>query len=519
MARLARSIAAFFFTAIALPLSAAQVVAQTVLSAQPPEGVASPEGRLVIGRGQDYLPSAIDASTLFTQLEGSMKQRRDFAWGVVEQMLTPVELTLLDGVSTVEVPLWQTWYEGRSTTPANRELDELVALYFSNLKPVLDANPNADVKPVVDATLAEFSAKDLSASLTDENLSAVLHQLEDTAAAGSLVGQGTTMFSPSFVEHVLLQARGIDECGRTALADDPPPSPDQFSPCMDEFPRSAVMVKTSWRRLANGIPDHDTGAGAMTRVMEHGTWPGAGHLDQTAPIVNPDRNQIYTNISAEGTEWALTGIHFVTKDVREWVWVSLWWDPNAREDFGADRPAAIADFNGGVWANYKLCVNSSFAEKDPTPWASYTGPQASLGASIEAVYDAIQNEIDNGTSLSRDEFVNFFGGAPNPFTFPDGLGPWAAPNDGQTSWCSNPNVEIHPGNARTSCIGCHQMAFTMDERRGGAASFANAITGDIPQFARVRARDNFPAEFSWSFDFEFRPAISAGKNLAAFAWP
>jgi hypothetical protein len=497
--------------------------AQNVLSVQKPPLMATQDGRVQIGRGKDYVPSTVDAQTLFVELEGSMKKRRDFAWKVVEQMLQPVKIKLLDGVTEVDVPLWQTWYEGRpSAASSNRELSRLVTLYFTKLKPVLEANPNADLGPVIADTIKEFSTKDLSSSLTDENLSSVLHQLSRAKVAsqtGSLLGQGTTMFSPSFVEHVLKEARRIDTCrSDIAMADRDPPSPTQFSHCMEEFPRSAVMIKTSWRRLSGGVPQHDTSAAAMSQVIRDGTWPGPGRADLQPPIVRPDRSQIYTNVTAQGTEWALHGIHFVTKDVREWVWVSLWWDPNAANDFGADRPSSLNAFNGGVWKNYKMCVNSSFAERDPQPWSSYTGAQSSLGAAIKAVYDAIQVQLTTGSISRPQDFQHFFEQTFNEL--PGALGPWPAPHNAQTSWCSNPNIEQHPANARTSCIGCHQIAFTRNERRNNIeADFIAAMLGDLPQFGRSLARKNFTAEFSWSFDIEFRPAIKDAKRAVQFEWP
>jgi hypothetical protein len=500
-------------------------IAQPVLSAQKPPILATQEGRLQIGRGKDYVPSTIDPQSLFNELEGSMKKRRDFAWNIVAQMLQPVRLKLLDGVTEVEVPLWQTWFEGRASgASSNRELNRLFTVYFTKLKVALAANPNADVGQVIADTISEFSTKDLSSSLTDENLSSVLHQLTNAQIAsetGSLLGQGTTMFSPSFVEHVLKEAQKIDTCRiDIATADRDPPTPLQFSHCMEEFPRSAVMIKTSWRRLSNGVPKHDTSAAAMAEVIRDGTWPGPGRADLTPPIEHPDRTQIYTNVTAQGTEWALQGIHFVTKDVREWVWVSLWWDSNSTNDFGADRPASIDAFNGGVWKNYKMCVNSSFAERDSQPWLSYTGAQNSLGTSLKAVYDAIQVQLTSGAISRPQDFDHFFGGAPvSPLELPGALGPWPAPHNAQTSWCSNPNIEQHPANARTSCIGCHQIAFTRNERRNVEAEFIDAMVGDLPQFGRSQARKNFTAEFSWSFDIEFRPAIKDGKRAAQFDWP
>ena len=182
----------------------------------------------------------------------------------------------------------------------------------------------------------------------------------------------------------------------------------------------------------------------------------------------------------------------MTKDVREWVWVSLWWDPNAKtEDFGADQPAAIANFNNGVWRNYKMCVVSALAEKDPQPWASYTGSADTLAGSIKAVYDAIQKQIDTGTESDPASLATLFDPVPVPLELPGALGPWAAPHNQQTSWCSNPNVEAHPGNGRTSCIGCHQFPMTRNEARNVDMEFTHVLVGDVPQFGRAKVRENF----------------------------
>src|SRR5262249_36929479 len=151
------------------------------------------------------------------------------------------------------------------------------------------------------------------------------------------------------------------------------------------------------------------------------------------------------------------------------------------KDFGADRPASLASFNGGVWANYKMCVGSAFDEADPQPWSSYTGAQSSLGASIKAVYDTIQSQINTGITgpiaVGNNISDSNFG--------PAARGPWAAPHNKNTTWCTNPFIEVQAGNGRTSCIGCHQLVLT--ESQGlvpnhGAASFFEAIFGFDPQF-------------------------------------
>ena len=101
-------------TCLALALTGTHVSAQAVLSAAPPEIAAGPEGRLAIGRGADYVPDPTDPAILAADLASSMQKRRDFGWAVVEKMLAPQTITLLDGATSVEVPLWQTWYEGGS---------------------------------------------------------------------------------------------------------------------------------------------------------------------------------------------------------------------------------------------------------------------------------------------------------------------------------------------------------------------------------------------------------------------
>jgi hypothetical protein len=478
---------------------------QQVLSASRSGPLASPDGRLLIGRGQDYVPSSIPPHILADRLRTSMKERRDFAWSVVEQMLKSIRIKLLDGMTEIDVPLWHTWYEGSG----NPEVARLLGLYFQKLKPVLAANPSADVGPVIAATMREFSQKDFSTALTDANLSKPLLQNAETRGTGDLVGTGTTMFSPSFVEHVMKEARGISECkNNVANADREPPSASEFSWCIKEFPRSAVMVKTSWVPLAGGVPKHDTSATAMAALMQEGTWPGDRHPTKRPTIARPDRSQIYSVISEQEGEWGLAGIHFVTKDVREWVWVSLWWDSNAADDFGADRPAGV----NGVWKNYKMCIASAFDEGDAMPWAYYGDPQKSLRSSIEAVYQALRAQL-NGAQPA-------LGQSNSPQPLPGALGPWPAPHNVVTTWCSNPNVETQAGNGRTNCIGCHQIVFTLNERRNNVpAKFSHALIGDYPQFGRSKDRKNFTGEFSWAYEFELRPGIDNAMQAAQFSWP
>jgi hypothetical protein len=500
-----------FLVAVASLLSTEASDAQTLsgFTTKSPEEL-SQEGRLVVGRGVDYQPSTEDERLFSSRLKNSMLERRKFAWHVVEQMLQPTKVKLPEGDATIDVPRWQTWYEGGRLldAQATHELPNLTLLYVKKLK----ANPDADRAKLADDTLNDQTKlnRSLAPALSDQRFTAVLEQFKNVPGLpAEFVERGSTAFSPSFVVHMLTNAEAIEKCERNMTAGQAPPSDTDFSNCIPEFPRSAVMVKTSWVELQQGVPQHDTGAAAMAKVIKEGTWPST----PTESIKHPSRDQIYTNVSKEGTEYALKSIHFSTKDLREWVWVTLWWDPAPRRDFGADMPDTIKSYNGGVWQNYKMCIVSAFDEGDPEPWIHYSGAQQSLGDSIKATYEAIEKQIREGGKQ-----VPFF----ERFDAKS-LGPWETPYDRPTEWCSNPNIETHPANGRTSCIGCHQGSFTNNDARIDSddkeMQFWQIMAGDVPQFGRSQYRRNFPADFAWSFGFEFQSNIAEARRQIGFNWP
>lgn len=472
---------------------------------------------MLIGRGQDYKPvgGTKDPEMLFSDLKNDMKLRRDFAWKIVEEMLRPTTIKMPGSDVEVDVPLWQTWYDGIPKSTVGTNVDELTGLFnsfFDNLK----ADPTGDIAEIADKTLDEQGMKNLARSVTERNFTAVLRQNEDKENVSiEFGGQGNTMFSPSFVKHMMVSAKKVEDCGFSGITPSTePPSNDNFSHCFKEFPRDAVMIKTAWKKLSDRVAVHNTSAGAMTQVINEGTWPGGISQPSRPPTIRPGSDQIYTNATNDGTEYGLTGIHFVTKDVREWVWVSLWWSPEARADFGEDQPSSIGQFNNGVWRNYKMCVGSSFDEGDPEPWSHYAA-NSTLGGSVRAVYEAIQNHVDNGV---QGQFIIGF----NPPGFPPAgaRGPWTAPHNKNTTWCSNPFIEVHRGNARTSCIGCHQLVLTESARNPALSSnFGEAMFGIRPQFARPRIFKNFSADFSWAFQRQFQGLIKETRESAGHEWP
>jgi hypothetical protein len=93
-----------------------------------------------------------------------------------------------------------------------------------------------------------------------------------------------------------------------------------------DFPRSAIVIKTSWR----------TAAQMSGKTLS--------------------KHYSYT-YSGDGQTYYLVAFHFTTKDINNWYWADFY--VPMPDGFGgclgdgSDRPAAIT----GVWANYLMCTN------------------------------------------------------------------------------------------------------------------------------------------------------------------
>lgn len=214
-------------------------------------------------------------------------------------------------------------------------------------------------------------------------------------------------------------------------------------PCLDgAMPRDAVLVKADWRRQLAGelLPAYDSsGARMAARLAGDATWDADGAAD-------PPASDIYTVELPSGARFRLPALHVMTKELDHWIWITLWWSPRPDDDFGADRPAAVAALPG-PWRNYKMCVSTSYVERDPDPRGGHGG---SLGDALAAVHR----------------------GAGGP------------------SWCSNPYLERGAGNAATNCIGCHQ--------HGGTTLITESILADQPHRGATRVRNNFFTDYLWA---------------------
>jgi len=214
--------------------------------------------------------------------------------------------------------------------------------------------------------------------------------------------------------------------------------------CLDgEVPRDGVVVKADWRRHLQGelLPVYDTsGARMRSRLTGEATWVSDG-------VADPQPADIYTvTLPSSDQRFRMPALHIMSKELDHWMWITLWWSPTPDADFGADRPASIASL-AGPWRNYKMCVVTSYVERDADPRGAQAG---SLGDAIEAIHGGV--------------------GAP--------------------SWCSNPYLEQGAHNAGTNCIGCHQ--------HGGTELPVQQILDELPHFGSTRVRNNFFTDYLWA---------------------
>ena len=307
--------------------------------------------------------------------------------------------------------------------------------------------------------------------------------------------KGLVIFSPALVNHYLVNYATIYErCVLKtppgyASMDDKGIGPSNFTSCFgEEFPPGAVAVKMTWDKAADmtgaplTLPAFDTSADGIAKSL----GIEAPRPDQLAtdgmglPVIkeqaSPTADEIYTikvRNSGGSVPYRLTGMHIMTKELRHWLWISLWWSNDPEEDFGADRPDDVQ----GVWRNYKMCVVTMYNEVDQDPAAYLTDPtKASLANALKAVHKA----------------------------------------SGDHSWCSNPFIEFGHGNARTNCIGCHQHAGSKvlnaktffdlcpDPENEGEPLEAckirmQAARTQFPYYGRKKIREGHPADYLFTF--------------------
>ncbi len=444
-------------------------------------------GRALVGRAQPY-PADETLGAIEERLRSDVALRRQVAWEIVARALQPVpllglaeraeaseDLVLPDG-EVPRVPRFQTWYG----------VDDFKRM-FQYLYEGKDRAERLRREPFTEAELDE--AEDYNASAIDrsrrwplERFLRYVEQLgvceegtpEDECArrlqsnfSGAAAGNVRITYSPATVRHLLANYGNILDC-MERLSDLPldatPTDEENFTFCYaQEMPVDAVLIKAQWIRsdLERDMPVYDTDADTLRDLLgptNTGTWPEEGHRR-----ADPADDEIVTIRLRNGSTYRLAGLHVMTKELRHWTWITLFWSDRPNLDFGEDRPQAIRDLDP-VWSHYKMCVVVDYEEDADDP-----------GAGLEELYPSLAAALR------------------------------ATPTE-SASWCSNPYVEEGRGNARTNCIGCHQH---------GASAVGADLDGDgapdpldleqiidderfYPSNGRTRQRDVFPSDYLWS---------------------
>lgn len=415
-------------------------------------GELRPLERKALGKAVDYAADKGLRARL-EELSSSRKARRAAAWKAVGRVLAPVkvaEQSIKPGAKPATVPVFRTWY-GRD------DFERMFGKAYAELTPA-DRKARrpftaADAKHAFD-----WNATSLGES-SDKDFFDRVGQVKDDVSLQGLGGNHRVAYSPGVFSHLMGQYGTLDAClpkldTNAIKADEEPASKTNFAPCFDaEFPVDAALVKMSWYRANFGterlpLPTYDTSAKTLAAKMsatdaDQGAWgKGTGSAD-------PDDASIYTVGLSDGTKFRMPAMHLVTKELREWLWITIWWSDKPNEDFGADRPSEITNLDG-PWKNYKMNVTVSYEEKDPDPRGGFDG---SLGDALAAAYNGV----------------------------------------GKPSWSSNPYLEKGAPNAQSNCIGCHQHAGTNENSESILAA-----PDLFPQAARTRVRKNFPADYLWA---------------------
>lgn len=378
--------------------------------------------RLLIGRAAKY-PADRSMRARLPVLDGSMALRRKMAWTVVEKVLAPVTIAARPNGTKLALPRMQTWYSREDVLPM---FDRLFRALPSAQRAAHARFSEGQIAAVFpwNATMAPSLA-----SFTEERRAARLHELATPSGAHSLGKDARVLMSPAYVAHLLRSYPEITSCQPPAPETEPA-SATNFAPCLDgEFPIDAAAVKLRWMPASAPLPTFDTSPAALATKLAAGSFgDGDGHA-------SPDESAIYTMQLTPDTSMRLAAVHIMTKELRDWAWITLWWSDTPSSDFGSDRPASIAAL-GGPWSHYKMCVVTGYEEHDLTARMEASDP---------------------------------------------------------SSWCANPYLEQGDHGAKTSCIGCHQHGGTAETTASILAAPAT-----FPDGARTKVRKTFPADYAFT---------------------
>jgi len=416
------------------------------------ESAVREQERRAVGKAADYPADTFTAEDE-ERFRTSKKARRELGWKIVAKALQPVKIAAQEGTNAGKgdktIPLFRTWLAGD-------ELDRMFAKMYGDLGKDRRLAKSIPTDAEVAGVFAWNTAGgDLKAS--EEEYFARLQQITNQQGVDGLGGNGRVVYSPAYVKQYLTDYPAIAGCeGKlTTFSIDTPPIDEKknFTNCFShEMAPDAAVSKMSWRRndelMSDGLPVQDTTAAGLAKRLAGQTDDG-GWNTKALPLKKAGPGDAYTVRLSDDTGFSLVGFHVMTKELRHWTWVTVWWSPSdiANDDFGQDRPEEITKL-GGAWKNYKMCIVTDFEEKDPDPRGGFDG---TLGDALAATH-------------------------------------------GKATWCSNGFIEKGAHNAGTNCIGCHQHA-------GDINALDHVLTdpAKFPETGRLQIRKGFPADYSWAF--------------------
>ena len=328
-------------------------------------------------------------------LASDTQKRRMVSWNILEQVLAPTkgQNTGFEAIGS-PTPVWQTWYSKKDIVgmlekiaPTMEATDK--GLTLKEAKHILEGHKRSKSPDFDPASIKKFNFEFVPAS-----------------------------YNRDYVLHILTHFKSISACQH--ITSYPADAEVEF-PCF-QFPETAVMMKTSWKEVNSqdmtlDFDSQSLDANAIRSILEKNTtW------SYSIPSKLTPQNSYMVKDPDTGLVWALTGLHVVTKEIKDWVWVTLAWQADSLNTigFGSDRPASL---KGSIWQNYVMMASVSNEEKAQDP---------NIGAQGKALFP---------------EFVEN-----NPFNkFKDGSG-------NKVTFNSNPYIELF--DSTSNCIGCHEGQFS-----------------------------------------------------------
>ncbi len=263
----------------------------------------------------------------------------------------------------------------------------------------------------------------------------------ETADLIGVTGLNRILFSPDLIGAVTSHYADLQDCFPGGVQ---PSAEETYRNCFGaNLPRSSTLIKTTWLDTSFGFRKVATDAASLHAVMNsEASWD---EVAVDAPV--PDA---IVKARSNGKTFVLGGMHIVSKELDDWLWLTAWWSDDPDHDFGEDRPAEVKAL-GAPWNQYKICAVSSHVQD-----VSELDAVAKAYPTLAAAYK-------------------------------EALGATGA------SWCSDPYIEKGANNPKTNCIGCHQFA--------GTATDQSEILTDsarFPNYGKTKQRTVFPTDYIWS---------------------